>query len=270
MAEHYMKTAEFAAFCGITKDTLFWYDRQGILKPVIVGENGYRYYSPRQFFDYSTIATLRQAGNSLKDIASFQQEHSYSRLLELFSEKSAELDEQIQVLTRMKHLVDTIQENLLMAQNTSFDTPELVHQEEEYLSTTEIPEGFGWYEKDPEEYIYNHIHRHRNVAGINEYPLGTILSSASLDSDTPEEIAYFYTAQKGSVPNLAIKPKGTYVRIFHKGYYGNITDTLKIAADHIKKNGLKSCGPIYEYDCLTYLLDSDEDSIQMLLIPVSV
>lgn len=268
MAEHYMKTAEFAAFCGTTKDTLFWYDRQGILKPAIVGENGYRYYSSRQFFDYSTIATLRQSGNSLKDIAAFQQEHSYPRLLELFSAKSADLTEQIQILTRMKHLVDTIQENLLMAEKASFDTPELVHLEKEHLSTTEIPEGYGWYEKEPEEYIYAHIRRHQKVPGINEYPLGTILSADSLHSDRPEEIAYFYTAQKDAMPDLLTKPSGTYVRIFHRGYYGNITDSLKIASAYMEEQNLKICGPIYEYDCLTYLLDTDADSIQMLLIPV--
>jgi DNA-binding transcriptional MerR regulator len=108
MADNHMKTAEFAEFCGTTKDTLFWYDKQGILKPEIVGENGYRYYTSRQFFDFATISTLKQTGNSLKEIAAFQREHNYETLQSLFSGKSQKLASQIQELIRMKQLVDAV------------------------------------------------------------------------------------------------------------------------------------------------------------------
>ena len=48
MDKHLFKTAEFAALCGVKKDTLLHYDHIGLLKPQRVGENGYRYYSARQ------------------------------------------------------------------------------------------------------------------------------------------------------------------------------------------------------------------------------
>ena len=47
MEKHRFKTAEFAALCGVKKDTLLHYDHIGLLKPQWVGENGYRYYSAR-------------------------------------------------------------------------------------------------------------------------------------------------------------------------------------------------------------------------------
>ena len=43
MDKHLFKTAEFAALCGVKKDTLLHYDHIGLLKPQKVGENGYRY-----------------------------------------------------------------------------------------------------------------------------------------------------------------------------------------------------------------------------------
>lgn len=49
MEKHRFKTAEFAALCGVKKDTLLHYDHIGLLKPQWVGENGYRYYSARRF-----------------------------------------------------------------------------------------------------------------------------------------------------------------------------------------------------------------------------
>lgn len=266
MAEKYMTTAEFAEFCGVTKDTLLWYDKQGILKPAATGENGYRYYTSRQFFDFSTITTLKQTGNSLKEIRAFQQKHSYEKLQKQFAEKSLQLDEQLRALTRMKRLVDAVRDNLALAGQFPMNTPELIWQETEYLATTQIPEGYGWFEEEPEEYVYTHIRTYRDMDGVAQYPLGTIIAETGLDSPAPEEIAYFYPAEKGADTNLWVKPAGQYVRIFHRGYYGNITNALKIASDYMIQNSLTICGPIYEYDRVTYLVEAVEDSVQMLLI----
>lgn len=55
MEKHRFKTAEFAALCGVKKDTLLHYDHIGLLKPQWVGENGYRYYSARQIPTYDPL-----------------------------------------------------------------------------------------------------------------------------------------------------------------------------------------------------------------------
>ena len=64
-------TGQFAKLCGTTKETLFYYDELGILKPVKVAENGYRYYSASQFFDLDLITVLQEAGSSLSKIKSY-------------------------------------------------------------------------------------------------------------------------------------------------------------------------------------------------------
>ena len=61
-------TGEFAKLCGTSKDTLFYYDKIGILKPEIVLENGYRRYNALQFFDFDLIRTFKRAGSSLQEI----------------------------------------------------------------------------------------------------------------------------------------------------------------------------------------------------------
>lgn len=38
--ETFLKTGEFARLCHTTKETLFHYDREGILRPRYVSENG--------------------------------------------------------------------------------------------------------------------------------------------------------------------------------------------------------------------------------------
>ncbi len=50
--DNFFTAGAFATLCNTTKETLRHYSNIGILKPEKIGENGYRYYSPAQFFDF--------------------------------------------------------------------------------------------------------------------------------------------------------------------------------------------------------------------------
>ena len=58
--ETFLKTGEFARLCHTTKETLFHYDREGILRPRYVSENGYRRYGVEQYFDFDLITLLKE------------------------------------------------------------------------------------------------------------------------------------------------------------------------------------------------------------------
>ena len=63
---------------------LFHYDSLGLLKPARVPENGYRYYTASQFFDFDLIAVLRSAGCSLSEIREYmahREPHAFVQLL---------------------------------------------------------------------------------------------------------------------------------------------------------------------------------------------
>ena len=61
-SEKYYKVNEFVKLCGVTPRTLKYYETHGLLRPALVGENGYRYYSLsqidefRRFFCSATMA----------------------------------------------------------------------------------------------------------------------------------------------------------------------------------------------------------------------
>ena len=40
-----LTTGAFAELCGTKKGTLLFYDKEGLLKPKCISENGYRHYS---------------------------------------------------------------------------------------------------------------------------------------------------------------------------------------------------------------------------------
>ena len=109
MEKHYFKTAEFAALCGVKKDTLLHYDHIGLLKPQWVGENGYRYYSARQLATYDLISALRRLDTPLAEIRDYLTRRSPEALLDLLREKEADLEAERKRLRRMgERLRETI------------------------------------------------------------------------------------------------------------------------------------------------------------------
>ena len=52
------KISEFAKLCNVSRATLIYYDKIGLLSPQITGENGYRNYTIEQHQKYSIIAIL--------------------------------------------------------------------------------------------------------------------------------------------------------------------------------------------------------------------
>jgi len=64
-----MTIKEFASLCGCNTQTLRYYDRIDLLKPVQVDRwSGYRYYEKRQALDYVRIKNLQAADFSIEEI----------------------------------------------------------------------------------------------------------------------------------------------------------------------------------------------------------
>ena len=49
-AASYFTIGEFAQLFGISKQTLFYYEKNNIFSPELIETNGYRYYSLEQYF----------------------------------------------------------------------------------------------------------------------------------------------------------------------------------------------------------------------------
>lgn len=55
----YLSYGQFSKLMGVSKDTLFHYDRLGILSPETKADNGYRYYSMNQMDVFKVITILK-------------------------------------------------------------------------------------------------------------------------------------------------------------------------------------------------------------------
>ena len=64
----YFTTGQFARLANVTERTIRYYDKQGLLKPSFIMENGYRKYSEDDFIRLQRIISLKQLGFSLNEI----------------------------------------------------------------------------------------------------------------------------------------------------------------------------------------------------------
>lgn len=276
--EYFLTTGEFAELCGTTKETLFHYDEIGILKPVWIGENRYRYYTPAQFFDYDLIRMMKYTGSSLNDIKWYFSHYNTAHFLEIFRKKQEEIAKKKQELEEISHfLSDTIKmtENAL---DDVYDRPELKYEEEELLLVTQIipPEGENIH--SVARRMGEHMKKCEEYGLKNRAVFGSIIPKSVLLADSEEENAYFSKIPEGAKwrktcgvedENLRIKPAGYYAEVNHKGDYSTFGRGMKCLTDFIKKENLEIIGDGYAYDMISYLAGGEGDTyVVKIMIPI--
>lgn len=75
--KHRFTAGEMAKLSGLSKQTILFYDKKGILKPEYVDpDNGYRYYSADQLDFLDNISMLKEIGLSLDEIRTFMEQRT--------------------------------------------------------------------------------------------------------------------------------------------------------------------------------------------------
>ena len=91
-----MTIKEFAGLCGCNPQTLRYYDRMDLLKPVKVDEwTGYRYYEENQALSFVKIKNLQTAGFTIEEIREYLDADDET-IAEAFGAKIQELEDKLQ------------------------------------------------------------------------------------------------------------------------------------------------------------------------------
>ncbi|MEG0375868.1 MAG: helix-turn-helix domain-containing protein, partial [Raoultibacter sp.] len=107
---------EFSRICFVTKKTLRHYDDIGLLRPMHVADNGYRYYTADQLSTMRLIQRLKLYGLSLPEIAVYLANPDGSALSQKLEEKralmEAELDSTERVLRQMSNDIEKLKRSI--------------------------------------------------------------------------------------------------------------------------------------------------------------
>lgn len=251
----YLTTGAFAKLCRTTKETLFHYDRENLLKPKVVSENGYRRYGMEQIFDFDMISMLKDTGSSLKEIGHYIRHADSAEFLALLEKKMSIVKEERARLARRQTMLQDMAELTREAIRQGFDELAFIKQEEERLevlptvpvhseSTVEFVERFVAYVD-----FYNKEGR------TPRYPFGVIIESDDVRQGLYAERYFFSRATKATPrPLVHIKPRGRYAVLAHQGGVQTHRAAYRDMLRQIQEAGLKTVANAYVYDLMSYIL----------------
>ena len=268
----YLTTGQFAKLCATTKDTLFHYDREGILKPKLVSPNGYRRYRAEQFFEFDLICVLREAGSSIEDIRGYLSNYGVDHLLPFLDQKIADVTLQRKKLDQRLATLQHISELTRSALAEQYGTIKIVKMKAERLLVEEINRSneheLSWDESA--YYLSRHLNRCRQ-AGVNLFPVGSIVPKDNLLNGSFNE-SHFFSRLDEEMENERIlkKPAGNYADFRHQGSFDSLREAFPGYLAQIKGLGLEIRGDAYIYMLLSYLTyDNEDNDVFQIMIKVS-
>lgn len=236
------KIGEFSKLAKTTIKTLRYYEKEKLLIPFFVDDNGYRYYKAMQLLDLAKIMSLRQIGLSIEEIKNVLNSNNLNEVLnkrKIIIEK--ELKEYKYQLSKINYL---IKENNIMYE----------------VITKELSECIIYYKegiiKDYNE-ISNFIISSENECKATNPDIKYVEPDYSymnyLDSEHKHEnikIRYCKAVTEMGVSNETIefvKLKPVFaICTYHKGDYKNLGNTYAFLMNYIEKNNYKIIDNIRE------------------------
>ena len=259
---------QFAKLHEINKKTLMWYDEVGILKPAIVKENGYRYYTFQQSSLLETILMLRDCNMSISEIRNFLNNRSASTLEHLLSDKISELDSTIAHLKTVKAILEEKKNTMSTIRNLEISDISIIDKKEAHTFVTVTTSQDVPLEKEIEKIVAeakkHQLHRLHDASYGAMLPVenlyrGDFCAYSALYIELP-----FPTHQKG----LHIQPAGKYLRAFCKGHWNQLPNRYMEMLNYAKEHRFTFSGFAYEKGINEPVIDTLEEYISQIEIPI--
>ena len=258
---------QFAALHEINKKTLMWYDEIGLLKPACIKENGYRYYSYQQSAALETILMLRELNVSLDEIKQFMENRTIDNFASLLQEKITELNQTISHLRSIQKILINQQQDMDMLRSLDIAEISLVEKQSRYLVAVDMAENLS-FEQEIERVIAE-TKKHQ-LRRLHDASYGAMLPVEHLYQGKFSEYSAIYIEMPFPVSKrgLHLQPAGTYLRAFCKGNWEKLPERYKEILAYAKKQGTTLCGYAYETGINELVIDSIDDYITQIEIPV--
>lgn len=260
---------EFAELCEVPKSTLLVYDKKGILKPIKVGANGYRYYSPEQFYEYYVIKAFQMAGSSLAEISGILESCNRQKLSNLLITKRTELYKKQFELMRMQLFIDHMlsQEELVDNDDGKFKIKELA--EEYFIAMPIEAKNISNKEFYADISVIPALNKYIKEHGYSDnilFDSGYIVSEEEVLKDNFSPTHYYCKiAFETNDSYLHIKPAGTYASYCVKGSFYDLPAHYEEFKKMVLKRGYKILGDCYISNITFSTLTFSENNVVRII-----
>lgn len=257
----YLKTAQFARMCNVSKQTLIYYHKMGIFYPEYIDEKGYRFYSISQHGTFVVIAMLRKLNTPLSEIKDYLKNKDASSFIDLLEKKELEVKGKI---SELEKLLDVIDERKSIAKIgmtiKDYDKVQFIVLPEERIIISEYLK-----DQSESEVILTISDFQNNYYGNDECTfIGGVVDKKELIGDDKDfNLTYFYSIDKNNSDRAIIKPEGLYAMIYHKGAYAPLDKSYKKLISYIDDNNYRIIGNAYEEVILDDCTQKEENDFLM-------
>lgn len=233
---------DFSKLCWVSKKTLRHYDEIDLLKPKLIGANGYRYYTALQLREMRLISKLRNYGFGLKEITTLLKSENKEILKEAFLKRQLsllkELEEKTTLLTQLQTDLSHMQKGIdFMKQNITIQTttlnPTTIFGIRKEMSVYGLGKGF--------EELFQ-------LAAKKGYtPMGPPVAIYHSEDFNLEksDIEMALPVNKKTEETTEIKG-GLYCFATHLGTYETLSETYSALGEWIEANGYQITGPAFD------------------------
>lgn len=266
----YLTTGEFAKLCKVNKQTLFYYDQIGLLKPVMKNKNGYRFYSVHQLEFFFVIDLLKDLGMSLNDIQQYTQNKSPDKFLALMYKKKEEIVKKRQEIVAKEKMIEAKIALMEEAENLAFNEITLEHLPEATLYLSRKIENIT--DEEFVEVISDFIEELSESHLDSGYPIGSITEREQVLKGEFSNYSYLYieqpTPKEGHPYFRAVN--GDFLIGYHVGDESTIGTTYKRLFAEMERLNLALGDYVFEelvYDSVVQ--NHTENYVTKIMIQIS-
>ncbi|PRR78557.1 HTH-type transcriptional regulator ZntR [Clostridium liquoris] len=266
----YYKIGEISKIYGICRDSLIYYEKLGILKPMR-DSNGYRLYTMNDIWKLNLIKELRTFDFSVEKIGEYIENRTVGITKEMLTDEICLIDNKTEELTHLKNNVLRRIENINCAENTTvLNTIKVI-----YLEKRKALKLNGNISRDAEvDYLIKKLQKkyEDKFYLLGNTKVGAIYNLDSLKNGIYNEYKSVFCLLDDSENNYNLLLQGAhYVCISYKGSYSSNKQYIDKLFSFIKENNYKIISEPIEI----YKIDVHETSLQKeylteIQVPVSI
>lgn len=267
----YFTTGELASLYGIPKQTLLYYDRNKLLVPEFIKENGYRYYSVSQYLTLEIILNMRKLDIPVHTIKDYLADRRQEKFIEILQKKEAACTKLIEAAKLQR---DSLHQYLLSLENLPSNRLEQI----ELRFEEKLPLFFSrplYREMSVHERVQT-LSQHNMTAfspkHFKEFCTGWVITAEDFHAKIFNNTRRYFTPATLNSPAVSceFRPAGLYLTLSFQGtYYQQIIRIHDKLQTFLARNHLQIIGDIYILPLKSHWLTEDPAAyINKISLPV--
>lgn len=257
--ESYITAGELASLYAIPKQTLLYYDKNSLLVPAFINENGYRFYSVSQYLILEIILNMRKLNIPIREIKNYLSNRDSDYLEQILRDKKKECDTVIEDMINIKNSLHFSLDAIENVKKIRLDQIELVFQEEKILLISEILTD-DTPVKDRIKIFSRHNQSAFSKKHFKEFTTGWILDQHDFFAEKFNKTLQYFTPVSRVVTkkHCLTRPEGLYLTICSEGTYYQIASAIcRKIKKLIELNQLTPIGNVYVFPLKNHWLTED-------------